>query len=170
MFEAVALDLPFDDGTIDKAVSVQVFEYLDDLPAALRESARAIRPGGRLVVSDMHFDTFAWSSDEPARMNRMMRAWDHHLVHKALPADLPRLGRAAGFEVERILPVTFVDHKMRPGGLAWMMLTLMERYAIANDLLPMAEAKAWAAEQSSRAAEGRFYFAITHIVTALRRI
>ena len=136
VLDGSATELPLEDSSADKAVSVQVFEYLPDIPAALAECHRVLRTGGRLVIADMHFGSFHWASDDPARMARMIKAWDHHLVERAVPEKLPSLGHAAGFAVEQIVPVTFVDNHLRPGGLAWMMMTPMERYVIENKLVP----------------------------------
>jgi SAM-dependent methyltransferase len=46
-----ALALPYPDGTFDAAVSTQVYEYVPDVPAALAELRRVLRPGGVLLVS-----------------------------------------------------------------------------------------------------------------------
>ena len=91
LIEGAAEALPFGDGQFDKAVSVQVFEYLADMRPALRELHRVLRPGGRLVIGDMHWDTLAWHSDSPARMAKMIEIWDRHLAERTVPALLPRL-------------------------------------------------------------------------------
>jgi ubiquinone/menaquinone biosynthesis C-methylase UbiE len=47
-FQAADLyDLPFEDNSFDVAISVQTFEYLDDVERACKEAFRVIRPGGR---------------------------------------------------------------------------------------------------------------------------
>jgi ubiquinone/menaquinone biosynthesis C-methylase UbiE len=43
--------LPFEDDRFDAVVAMGVLEYVDDVPAVLRELERVLRPGGRIVVS-----------------------------------------------------------------------------------------------------------------------
>lgn len=42
--------LPFDDAAFDRALAIHVLEHLPDLPAALRELRRVLKPAGRFVV------------------------------------------------------------------------------------------------------------------------
>ena len=48
---ADAQQLPFDDGTFDAALALGVIPWLPDPPAALRELARVVRPGGCVVLN-----------------------------------------------------------------------------------------------------------------------
>jgi len=105
-----ALDLP--DGAFDAAVCTQVYEYVDDMAAALAEARRVLRPGGRLVVLDTDWDSIVWRSSDDARMARVLTAWDEHLVHRDLPRRLPELLRAAAFSVSavEVVPLLNVGH------------------------------------------------------------
>ncbi|CAM3581497.1 demethylmenaquinone methyltransferase [Streptomyces albus] len=49
---ADALDLPFQDGEFDAVTIMFGLRNVVDAPAALREMARVVRPGGRLVVCE----------------------------------------------------------------------------------------------------------------------
>jgi len=42
--------LPFDDDSFDRAIAIHVLEHLRNLPAALDEIRRVLRPGGRFSV------------------------------------------------------------------------------------------------------------------------
>jgi arsenite methyltransferase len=167
--EGTANALPVPDGSVDGAVAVQVLEYVVDLPGALAEARRALRPQGRLVVGDMHWDSLIWFSDEPERMARMVEAWDQHLAERRVPALLGPLLRQAGLVVERTTPLVCCDTTLRADGLAVMLLHLIEGYAVRQGLVEAAVARAWAAEQRQLADQGRFFFAVTHFVVTARK-
>jgi SAM-dependent methyltransferase len=58
-----ATDLPYLDDSVDAVVLTAVLGEIPDRAAALREIARVLRPGGRLVVGELfgdpHFTTFS---------------------------------------------------------------------------------------------------------------
>ncbi len=53
LLQGDALSLPFREGTFDCVTSTFLLRNLADLPAGLREMARVLRAGGRLVCLDM---------------------------------------------------------------------------------------------------------------------
>ncbi|WP_394842233.1 class I SAM-dependent methyltransferase [Pendulispora brunnea] len=48
--EGTVTALPFQDGAFDLVTAFDILEHVPDLPAAARELARVVRPGGELVV------------------------------------------------------------------------------------------------------------------------
>src|SRR5581483_3541232 len=95
--EGDATSLPVASGEFDAAISVQVLEYVADVDTALGELHRALRPGGRVVVWDVDWSALSWHSEDPARMARVLAAWNRHLAHPALPRTLAGRLRKAGF-------------------------------------------------------------------------
>lgn len=53
-------DLPLDDGAVDLAVVALVLSHLPDPTPALAELRRVLRPGGTLVVPDLHPSSQVW--------------------------------------------------------------------------------------------------------------
>ena len=94
-----AVSLPHADETFDAAVATQVYEYVPDMPAALAEVRRVLRPGGRLLILDTDWDAVVWHSSDRDRMMRVLEKWNGHLAHPYLPRVLPGLLRDAGFEL-----------------------------------------------------------------------
>jgi ubiquinone/menaquinone biosynthesis C-methylase UbiE len=51
---ATAANLPFEDGSFDLVVAYNVLMDIEDVPAALREIGRVLRPSGTLIISIVH--------------------------------------------------------------------------------------------------------------------
>lgn len=94
---ASATVLPLGDAEFDAAISVQVFEFVDAVDTALAELRRVLRPGGRAVVWDVDWAAATWHSVDPSRTGLVMKAWEGHLSHPALPRTLAARLRASGF-------------------------------------------------------------------------
>lgn len=154
--------LPLKDGEADKAVAVQVLEYLADIPAAIQEAHRVLRKGGRFVAVDTGCKTLDWFSEDPDRMRRVQAAWDHHYTEARVAALWPSLTRSVGFASIEVEPFTFCDVTLRPDGVAFMLMHLMSRYAAENGHMRAAETQAWFNEQMELARQGRFFFSLTY--------
>ncbi|MFH1103771.1 MAG: class I SAM-dependent methyltransferase [Actinomycetota bacterium] len=109
--------LPFDADTFDVVVAVTVLCFLPDAAAALKEMARVIRPGGRLVVGELNRWSIwaAW---------RRLRSWfGSPLWRQAAfrsPRQLSDLVRRSGLTLGRIQgavyypPITPVARLLAP--------------------------------------------------------
>jgi arsenite methyltransferase len=154
--EGDATALPVDSGRFDRALSVQVLEYVRDVPAALAEMHRALRPGGRVVIWDVDWTTVSWHSEDPDRMARVLEVWDEHLAHPSLPRTLSASLRAAGFEDVRMEGHAFATDELTPECYGGSLLPVIERYVAGQGA---EEVEAWAAEQRALGERGEFYFA-----------
>lgn len=157
--QADATALPVDDSSIDAAVCVQVLEYVPDVPAALSEMYRALRPGGRLVVWDVDWATVSWHSEDPARMARVLAAWDEHLIHPSMPRTLVSAMRSAGFEGVAMEAHSFATAEFDPDAYGVGAIPLVRSFVPGHKGVSNDEAKAWAVEQRELGQRDEFYFA-----------
>jgi ubiquinone/menaquinone biosynthesis C-methylase UbiE len=168
--EADALSVPVEDRGFDGAVCVQVLEYVPDVAAALSEMHRALRVGGRLVVWDVDWATLSWHSANPARMERVVKAWDEHLVHRSLPRTLPAELRSAGFEDVRMEAHAFATSELDPDNYGVALAPFIANYVGGTAGITDEEAGAWASEQRELGERGELFFSCTQFCfTATRK-
>jgi demethylmenaquinone methyltransferase/2-methoxy-6-polyprenyl-1,4-benzoquinol methylase len=118
--EASVFALPFGEGSFDAGVSAFVLRNLNDLPAAFRELARVVRPGGRVALVDITeperpairrvFDAY-FGVAAPALGRLVGKADAYRYLVRSL-AQLPphsevcRLLEGSGFRQARARPLT----------------------------------------------------------------
>jgi SAM-dependent methyltransferase len=168
--DGTATALPVEDNTFDRVVCVQVLEYVEDATAALAEMHRALRPGGRVVVWDVDWTTVSWHSADPARMARVLAAWDGHLVHPALPRTLSARLREAGFTDIALEGHVFATNQLSPETYGGALIRVLGDYlgglpdAVAADDLD-----SWTAEQRALDEAGEFFFSVVQFCFSARR-
>ncbi|MGW5055577.1 class I SAM-dependent methyltransferase [Actinokineospora sp. NPDC004072] len=109
-------DLPVDDGAVDLVVCGLALVHVPDLRPVLAEFARVLRPGGDVVIADMHPDAIARGSGpalrgpdgRPARL----------VAHRHSVGDYLRAALAAGLRPLRCdEPPAAVSQRPRATGL-----------------------------------------------------
>jgi arsenite methyltransferase len=155
-----ALDLPYPDGTFDAAVSTQVYEYVADVPAALAELRRVLRPGGRALVLDTEWGSVVWHVADRERHRRIMTAWEEHLVHPHLPCTLPGLLRRAGFRVTRRSLIPLFNPVYEQDTYSAMTMETIGRFVAGRQGVTRDEVDAWLADLRERGAEDDYLFSV----------
>ena len=89
-------DLPLDDTSVDAAVCALALVHVADLSTAIEELARVVRPGGRVLISDVHpmLVMLGWQAQFPAEHGRAFIR-----LHSHLASDYAAAALAAGLVV-----------------------------------------------------------------------
>jgi len=167
--EGTANGLPVDDSDFDAALSVQVMEYVADVPAALQQIYRALRPGGRVLIWDVDWGTAWWHTEDPERMRRILAAWDEHLVHPSLPRRTGAYLRSAGFVDVAVQGHSFATVDYDGESFAVMMLNMAADFVPGRGGVTGDEVEAWKAEQRGLAERGEFFFEATQFCFTARK-
>jgi SAM-dependent methyltransferase len=157
---ADATKLPYPDGSFDAAVSTQVYEYVADISAALAELYRVLRAGGRAVILDSDYGSLVIHTENPARMQRVLSAWNDHFVHAGLPRTLSRQLRDAGFTVRQCDAIPMFNTEYHDDTYGKGLLGIMASFVIGRRGVTQDEADAWLAEFSELEEQGGFFFSL----------
>ena len=141
--------LPYPDAGFDVAVSTQVLEYVPDIPVALAEMYRVLRPGGRVLAVDTDWDSIVWHSGDRARMERVLLAWEQHLADPRLPRTLTGALRRAGFTLSapRILPLLNIGFD--PATFSTGLMQIISAFVTGRDGLTGDDVQDWTADLAS---------------------
>lgn len=165
-----ATQLPFGDASFDAVTSTQVYEYVADMPRALAEVRRVLKPNGRVFILDTDWDSVVWNTTDPARMRRVMDAWDDHLHDAHLPAKLPALLERAGFGVTHVEVIPIVNAALHAHCYSHGILGAIAGFVPGQRGVTLEEAKAWAAELRELGRRGEYFFSINrYAFGAVRR-
>jgi ubiquinone/menaquinone biosynthesis C-methylase UbiE len=99
-------DLPLPDASVDAAVCALALVHVPELGPAVEELARVVRPGGRILVSDVHpfLVQLGWQAQFPGDAGRAYMRLHRHRVTDYATAALAAGLRVCGAEEPVLTP------------------------------------------------------------------
>ena len=164
-----AVELHFSAQSFDFLTAIQIYEYVADLPRALNDAYRVLRPGGRLIVMDSDWDSCVWQADDADRHARILRAWDAHFVHPHLPALLPRLLDEAGFAFKSLSVVPIVNLHPDDTAYSGSLIDVIARFVSRKSGIAEKTAQAWADDVRGQDLHGRYFFSLSRFLFVAER-
>lgn len=166
-----ATQLPYSNDSFTAVVCTQVLEYVPDVPAALAEIHRVVRPGGRAVILDTDAASLVIHTEDETRMTRVLSAWNDHFAHPHLPRTLSQQLRAAGFSIRDRQAIPMFNPEFEDNTYGKGMLGIMASFVVGRKGVTQSEADAWYAEFATLGKAGKFFFSLNrYLFVADKRI
>jgi hypothetical protein len=112
------------------------------------------------VILDSDYGTLVIHTENPARMDRVLSAWDDHFVHAGLPRTLSRQLRDAGFVVRQRAAIPMFNPEYHEDTYGKGLLGIIASFAAGRRGVTREEAEAWLTEFSELGEQGRFFFSL----------
>lgn len=164
LHEGDATALPFEDNSFDAAATIQTFEYIPDVNAALRETARILKPGGRAALVSVLWDHWRFHGADEKITEAILDIWRAHCAHQMLPLELEMRMSGLGFSSFERRPLAFLNTTLGEDAYAHWAVKYVEAFALARGFDP-ADMARWIAELHEAEREGRFGFVSVPVLT-----
>ena len=153
-----ATELPFEDNSFDVVVSTQVAEYVPDIEAFCSEVYRVLKPDGRGLILATDWDAVCWHSENPERMERVLKAFAPHCADSRLPRTLAARLQKSGLVVDDVTYFPIVNVNRYEGCYGAMIVPFIKAYVSSQNSIPMEELELWSNEQAELDDRGEHFF------------
>ncbi|HTU18270.1 MAG TPA: methyltransferase domain-containing protein [Gemmataceae bacterium] len=158
--------LPFADNSFDAARADRIFMHLESPAQALREMMRVVRPGGRVLVYEVDFETLTVDHPDRQRSRAIVNTWCDGFRNGWLGRHIPSLFRETGMDEVRITPATL--WLRYPVAMQMIGPATVER-ACAAGLLTSAEGEDWLLRLQERYQAGLLFCTLTGFLVLGRK-
>lgn len=164
-----ALDLPYADGWFDAVATIQVLEYLAEVPLALTEMYRVLKPGGRFINFATNWGAVFWNSQQAALTLQILKAWDEHAPYPNLPAVLRARLIKGCFSTINQRAVSLLNTTYDTATYSYWLARLIAAFVVERHLLPQEAAEQWLEDLAETARRDEYLFCSIAVVTRANR-
>lgn len=153
-----ATSLPIADSVFDAALSVQVYEYIEDLDTALAELHRILTPTGRAIIYATDWNSLVWYAENQERTDQVLEVWNDHCAHPQLGSELRPALNSAAFTITDITPYPIFLTEIGQSSFAHYLLESIREFAAPR--LGEEIAQQWADDIRTRDQHGETFFSL----------
>jgi ubiquinone/menaquinone biosynthesis C-methylase UbiE len=153
--------LAFADNRFDASRADRIFMHLDSPGQALREMIRVTRPGGRVLVYEVDFETVTLDMPDKITTRKIVHIWCDGFRDGWLGRRIPALFHEAGLQDVRITPATL--WLRYPVAMQLVGPGTVERACAAGVLSP-AEGEDWLRQLQESHEAGRLFCTLTGFI------
>lgn len=158
--------LPFADDSFDASRADRIFMHLESPPRALAEMMRVTRPGGRVLIYEVDFETLTVDHPDRAHTRKIVNTWCDGFRNGWLGRHIPALFRDVGLHDVRITPATL--WLRYPVAMQMIGPDTVER-ACAAGLLNPTEGEEWLRQLQERYEAGLLFCTLTGFLVLGRK-
>ena len=155
---AEATQMAFPDGTFDASRADRSLMHVPDAERVLAEMTRVTRPGGRVVVFEVDFETLTIDADDRLLARKISHTWCDGFRNGWLGRRMPRLFHEIGLTEIYVKPYVM---RLTPGMLLPLLGASTTQRAVAKETVTPTEGKAWLAHLEDLQRTGRFFSTMT---------
>ncbi len=163
-------NLPVGDQTCDAAACVQVLLFIEDVPGAITEIHRVLRPGGRIAVLETDWRSVVLNNSDQATTRRIFEAWDDAVASPNLPVRLNPILREYGFTAVRVEAIPILDTSHSSGNFSVNSLDGLARIAQERGAISQDEEVAWLEDLKRQGRDGTYFFCVNRFLVSATKL
>jgi ubiquinone/menaquinone biosynthesis C-methylase UbiE len=161
---ADAQDLPFPDGHFDRALCVDMLEWVRQPLQVLREIQRTLKPDGVAVIIHSDFDTQVFNATDNKLCRRIVHDFADAGPNGQMGRQLYGLCKIAGFRTVQPVVYTLVNTEWRPNLYAYKVAHMMVDWVASKALVPRGELERWLTDLAAQQERGLFFYSINRYI------